>query len=61
MYNFKREFRHTLSQVLRRYQTARIDLDNKGMTARTSPPPVSKRMVLIAQRQTLKNPSSTTA
>lgn len=47
MFNFKREFRLTLAQVLRRYQTARIDLDNKGMTARTSPPPVSKRMVLL--------------
>ena len=48
MFNFKREFRLTLGQVLRRYQTARIDLDDKGMTARTSPPPVSKRMVLIS-------------
>ena len=48
MFNFKREFRHTLTQVLRRYQTARIDLDNKGMTAHTSPPPVNKRMVLIS-------------
>jgi hypothetical protein len=47
MFNFKREFRLTLGQVLSRYQTARIDLDSKGMTARTSPPPVSKRMVLL--------------
>jgi Plasmid encoded RepA protein len=47
MFNFKREFRHTLTQVLRRYQTARIEFDDKGMTARTSPPPVSKRFVLL--------------
>jgi Plasmid encoded RepA protein len=48
MFNFKREFRLTLSQVLSRYQTARIELDGKGMTARTSPPPVGKRMVLLS-------------
>jgi hypothetical protein len=47
MFNFKREFRLTLGQVTRRYQTARIELDGKGMTARISPPPVDKRMVLI--------------
>ncbi len=29
-------------------QTARIELDGKGMTARTSPPPIGKRMVLIS-------------
>jgi hypothetical protein len=47
MFNFKREFRHTIGQVLSRYQTARIELDTKGMTARSSPPPVGKRMVLL--------------
>jgi hypothetical protein len=47
MFNFKREFRITLGQVLRRYQTARIELDDKGMTARVSPPPVGKRMIVI--------------
>ena len=54
MFNFKREFRHTLGQVLSRYQTARIELDGKGMTARTSPPPVGKRMVLVGAAKTLK-------
>ena len=48
MFNFKREFRKTLAQVQRRYQTARIELDGKGMTARNSPPPVSKRFMLIS-------------
>jgi Plasmid encoded RepA protein len=47
MFNFKREFRHTLAKVLTRYQTARIELNEKGMTARNSPPPVAKRLVLI--------------
>src|SRR5216684_4020756 len=46
MFNFKREFRHTLSQVLNRYKTARIELNGKGMTARIRPPPIGKRMVL---------------
>ncbi len=48
MFNFKREFRKTLAQVQCRYQTARIELDGKGMTARNSPPPVSKRFMLIS-------------
>jgi len=48
MFNFKREFRHTLAKVLARYQTARIELNEKGMTARNSPPPVAKRLVLIS-------------
>jgi hypothetical protein len=47
MDNFKRFFRKTLAQVQRRYQTARLELDNKGMTARISPPPVGKRLVLL--------------
>jgi hypothetical protein len=48
MDNFKRFFRKTLAQVQRRYQAARIELDDKGMTARNSPPPVSKRFMLIS-------------
>jgi hypothetical protein len=48
MDNFKRFFRKTLAQVQRRYQTARIELDDKGMTARNSPSPVSKRFMLIS-------------
>jgi hypothetical protein len=49
MFNFKREFRHTLAQVQRRYQAARLELDDKGMTARNSPPPVAKRLILVSQ------------
>jgi hypothetical protein len=42
--DFKGRFRVALRQVLSRYQTARIELDDRGMTARTSPPPVGKRL-----------------
>jgi hypothetical protein len=38
MFNFKREFRHTLAQVQRRYQVARLELDDRGMTAHNSLP-----------------------
>jgi hypothetical protein len=54
MFNFKREFRMTLAQVQRRYQTARIELDDKGMTARNSPPPVGKRFMLISNQASKK-------
>lgn len=47
MDNFKRFFRKTLAQVRRRYQSASLELDNRGMTARNSPPPVSKRLILL--------------
>src|SRR5271168_275491 len=48
MFNFKRVFRVALRQVLTRYQTARIELDGRGMTARNSPPPVGKRFTLMS-------------
>src|SRR5713226_7554914 len=48
MDNFKRFFRKTLAQVQRRYRSARIELDDRGMTARNSRPPVGKRFVLIS-------------
>jgi hypothetical protein len=44
---FKAKFRSALIQVQQRYQAARIELDGKGMTARNSPPPVTKRFFLI--------------
>jgi hypothetical protein len=50
LFNFKREFRHTLTKVLARYQTARIELTEKGMTARNSPPPVAKQLTLVKHR-----------
>ena len=48
MIDFKRFFRKALAQVLTRYNAARIELDDKGMTARNSPPPVTKRLMLIS-------------
>jgi hypothetical protein len=47
MDNFKAFFRRILKAVLGQYTTARIDLDNRGMTAFNSPPPVAKRAVLL--------------
>ena len=49
MFNFKRKFRHALAQVQQRYRTARVELDQKGMTARNSPPPVAKRLILLSR------------
>jgi Plasmid encoded RepA protein len=51
MFNFKREFRHTLAQVLVPYQSALVELDSRGMTARNSPPPVAKRFVVISRTE----------
>ena len=48
MDHFKAPFRKALAQVQRRYQTARLELDNKGMIARNSPPPVSKRLLPVS-------------
>jgi hypothetical protein len=47
MDKFKAVFRVALAQVLSRYKTARIEMDNRGMTARNSPPPVAKRLFLL--------------
>jgi hypothetical protein len=43
MFNFKRVFRIALKQVLTQYRAARLDLDDRGMTAWQSPPPVKGR------------------
>jgi hypothetical protein len=48
MTDFKRFFRKTLKQVQQRYQSARIELDGKGMTARNSPPPIGRRLTLMS-------------
>ena len=46
MVDFKRAFRTTIGQVHLVYREARFSLDDKGMTARNSPPPVLKRYLL---------------
>jgi Plasmid encoded RepA protein len=43
---FKAVFRVALAQVLSRYKSARLEMDNRGMIARNSPPPVAKRLFL---------------
>ena len=40
MDNFKRVFRQTLTMVLSQYRGARLELDDRGMALRNSPPPV---------------------
>ena len=47
MDNFKAFFRRILKAVLSQYTTARIELDGRGMIAFNSPPPVTKRALLL--------------
>jgi hypothetical protein len=49
MDNFKRVFRRTLDVVLSQYRGARVELDERGMTLRNSPPPVKARLALISK------------
>jgi hypothetical protein len=49
MDNFKRIFRQILTMVLSQYQGARLEMDDRGMTLRNSPPPVKGRMALISK------------
>jgi hypothetical protein len=49
MDNFKRVFRQTLAMVLSQYQGARLELDDRGMALRSSPPPVRGRMALVSK------------
>ena len=46
---FTRVFRQTLDIVLSQYRGARLELDDRGMTLRNSPPPVKGRMALISK------------
>jgi Plasmid encoded RepA protein len=48
MDNFKRVFRQTLNMVLSQYQGAHLELNDRGMALRNSPPPVKARMALIS-------------
>lgn len=47
MDNFKRAMRHTLDVVLTQYRSARLELDDRGLTIRNSQPPISERVRLI--------------
>ena len=46
---FREVFRQTLDIVLSQYRGARLELDDRGMTLRSSPPPVKGRMALISK------------
>jgi hypothetical protein len=47
MNQFKRPFRKTLQMVLGQYQSALVELNEGGMIARHSPPPVAKRLIAV--------------
>ena len=47
MDKFKAVFRVALKQVLIQYPVAHVDEDRHGLTLRNSPPPVTKRMVIV--------------
>ena len=49
MDKFKAVFRQTLDMVLSQYRGARLELDDRGMTLRNSPPPVKGRLTLISK------------
>ena len=44
---FKEIFRIAIKQVLIQYTTANIEGDNRGLTLRNSPPPISKKLYLV--------------
>ena len=49
MRKFRQVFRDTLAMVLSQYRGARLELDDRGMTLRNSPPPVKGRVALISK------------
>jgi len=50
MVDFKAKFRGALRQVMARYDRARLDLDNRGMTLHHSLPPVTKRQIALSPK-----------
>ncbi len=48
--DFRRDFRATLRMVLDQYQTARLDLDEHGVTLHYSPTPVPYRQSVLLPR-----------
>jgi hypothetical protein len=47
MSHFKGPFQTALQQVLTRYDAARIEVDGQGLRLLNSPPPVTKRLVML--------------
>jgi hypothetical protein len=53
---FRERFEHTLRRVLDEYRTARVEVDDRGMTLRFSPPPIpGRRWLQITTR--IKEPA----
>jgi hypothetical protein len=50
MSHFKGPFRTALQQVLARYDAARIEVDGHGLRLLNSPPPVTKRLVMLPSK-----------
>ena len=50
MNNFKAHFRIALRQVRARYDRARLELDERGITLHHSLPPVTKRQVALPSK-----------
>jgi hypothetical protein len=46
---FREVFRQTLAIVLSQYRGASLELDDRGMTLRNSPPPVKGRLTLLSK------------
>jgi hypothetical protein len=57
MIDFKRFFQRALCMVLTRYQETRVVLDERGMRALQSAPPVRSRYILIRGTRTLPQPA----
>ena len=51
MRDFRRVFREILGMVLTQYRGARVELDDRGMTLRYSPPPVKGRTAIILPKR----------
>ena len=51
---FREKFVHTLTEIYTQYRAARIEVDQKGLTLRNSPPPVGPRMGDAPHRSTPK-------
>ena len=47
MDKFRRGFPQTLDMVLSQYRGARLELDDRGMTLRNSPPPIPGRFAVV--------------
>jgi Plasmid encoded RepA protein len=52
LWHFKPAFRKALRQVQTRYKAARVELDEHGMKLLNSPPPVTKRLVMLPPKST---------